>query len=346
MTANQNGLPMHEVTLEIDGRIIGPGHPPYLIAEIGINHGGDAAVAKDLLAAAVEAGAQAAKFQAYSAAALLTRHSAYFDIIERCQLSADTFEALMASARNIGLTMFASVFDEESAGMMEALGAPAYKIASGDLTHHPLLRHVAGFGKPMIVSTGGATMGEIEAALGAIRDAGPTTPVALMHCVSNYPTEAGDTNLACLDTMARQFGVPVGFSDHTIGSTAAITAVALGANMVEKHFTLDRNAEGPDHKLSVEPADLHALAEDLKTTWRHIGSPAKAPVESPELISHIRRGVTANQTIAEGARIERAMLGVKRPATGIAPEHLPKLVGRTADREIEADSPITWDMLR
>jgi len=345
MTATKDAKPMHEAKLKIDGRSIGPGHAPYLIAEIGINHDGDPAKAKALLAAAAEAGAHAAKFQAYGTAALLTRHSAYYDIIDKCQLSAETFRSLMQEAKSLGLTVFASVFDEDSASMMEALDAPAYKIASGDLTHHPLLRHVAAFGKPMIVSTGGAAIGEVDAALAAIREAGPSTPVGLMHCVSNYPTEAGDTNLACLETMARQFGLPVGFSDHTIGSTAAIASVALGATMVEKHFTLDSNADGPDHKLSAEPDDLRTLAAAIETTWRHIGTGSKRPVESPELITQIRRGVTANRSIAKGERIVRDMLGVKRPATGIAPEHLSDLIGQTANRQIEADSPITWEML-
>lgn len=333
-------------SFEIAGRPIGRDAPPYLIAEVGINHGGQVGLALRMLEAAASAGADAVKLQTFDTAKFLSRSSQYFDILRACELPRDGVVALAARARELGITLFSACFDEESADLWRELDAPAFKIASGDITHLPLLRHVAAFGRPVIVSTGGATMAEIAMALGAIGEAAPPPPVALLHCVSNYPTRAEDANLACMTGLRAHFGCPVGFSDHTEGSATAIAAAALGAELVEKHFTLDRGLPGPDHALSLEPDELAALALALRTARAAIGCAAKAPVEAADFIPLIRRSVTAAVDIPRDAPITRDMLAVKRPGTGIAPARLDEVVGRRARRDLEADKTLSWDDLR
>jgi len=329
----------------IDGRAIGAGAPPYLVAEIGINHGGDADVAIGLVRAAKEAGADAAKLQAFVPGELLARSSRYFDLLAGCALDQEAVRALAAAAKDIGLPLFSAAFDEPSVDLLAALDVPAFKVASGDITHLPLLRHIGELGKPVILSTGGASIGEIEAALAAL-GAGPgSVPVALLHCVSHYPTRPEEANLACIATMKAQFGLPVGFSDHTLGAATAIAAVALGADVIEKHFTFDRAAEGPDHALSAEPEELARIALGMQAAWRAIGRPAKAPVESGEHIAQIRRSVTARTPITKGTRLTAAMLAVKRPGTGIAPGRLDDVIGRRARRDLDADQTLSWDLL-
>jgi len=336
---------MTERQITIAGRAIGPDHPPYLIAELGINHGGDPALAREMLLAAIEAGADAIKLQSYQTARFLARSSDYYDVLHDAELPSAAIEELIGLASEKGAVLFSAVFDEPSADLLASLGAPAFKIASGDLTHLPLLAHVSAVGRPMIVSTGGATMQEIETALAAIREARADTPVALLHCISNYPTAPEDTNLACMATMEAAFGLPVGFSDHTLGNTAPIAAVALGARIIEKHFTLDRTAPGPDHQLSADPAMLAELAEALAAAHATVGRAEKAPVEAADFIPQIRRSVTAHVAIPAGATITGEMLEIKRPGTGIAPADLARVIGRTAVAEIAADAQIEWAML-
>lgn len=336
---------MHPDRFEISGTGIGGGAKPYLIAELGINHGGDLDVARKLLRAARDAGADAAKLQAFVPELFLSRSSPYFDLLASCALSPDAVKVLMKDAAELGITLFSAVFDEASADMLAGLGAPAFKIASGDLTHIPLLRHVAAFGRPMLISTGGANIGDISAALQAVHDVSPDLPVALFHCVSNYPTDPGNANLACMATMRDAFGLPVGFSDHTRGNATAVAAAALGAQLIEKHFTLDCNAPGPDHSLSSDPAGFRQLADDIDTAWRSIGRAQKAPVEDPGLVGQIRRSVTAMVAIPKGTVIRGEMLAVKRPGTGIQPCDIGRVIGSRAGRDIAVDETIAWDSL-
>jgi len=332
-------------SFEIAGRPIGKDTAPYLIAEVGINHGGKVSMALRMIEAAVKAGADAVKLQTFDTAKFLSRSSQYFDVLRGCELPHDGIVALAARARELGITLFSACFDEESADLWHNLEAPAFKIASGDITHLPLLRHVAAFGKPMIVSTGGATVEEIATALQAISDTAPAPPVALLHCVSNYPTRAEGANLACMANMRDRFGCPVGFSDHTEGIATAIAAVALGAELIEKHFTLDRTLPGPDHALSAEPDELAALAQALRTAQAAVGRSAKAPVEAADFIPQIRRSVTAAVDIPSDTPITRDMLAVKRPGTGIAPARLDEVVGRRALRNLDADETVSWSDL-
>lgn len=329
----------------ISDRQLGSGFPPYLIAEIGVNHDGDLQKAEALVRAAKKAGADAAKLQAFSPDKLMSRTSPYFGMLSGATLGRAAFEHLYAIGEEIGITVFASVFDEAGADLQAELGAPAFKIASGDLTHLPLLRHVAALRRPIILSTGAATLGEVEVAVDTIRTIDPGAALALLHCVSNYPTAPEDANLACMSTLRSQFNVPVGFSDHTDGVAAPIAAVALGAELIEKHFTLDRGAAGPDHALSADPASLGAIATAMRAANAMVGVPRKAPVESVDIITAIRRSVTAQVDIPAGTRIERHMLEVKRPGNGIAPASIETVVGRVVSRDICADETLFWDHL-
>jgi N-acetylneuraminate synthase/N,N'-diacetyllegionaminate synthase len=330
---------------EIAGRPLGKGAAPFLIAEVGINHGGKVSMALRMIEAAAKAGADAVKLQTFDTMKFLSRSSEYFDVLRACELPRDGIVALAARARELGITLFSACFDEESANLWHDLDAPAFKIASGDITHLPLLRHIAAFGKPMIVSTGGTTMEEIAAALRAIRETDSAPPIALLHCVSNYPTKAEDANLACMAGLRAHFGCPVGFSDHTEGTAVAIAAAALGAELVEKHFTLDRGLPGPDHAISAEPEELAALARALRMAQAAVGRSDKMPVEAADFIPLIRRSVTAAVDIPSDTPITRDMLAVKRPGTGIAPDDIEAVIGRRAARDLVADETMRWSDL-
>ncbi|OFX08827.1 MAG: hypothetical protein A2516_08735 [Alphaproteobacteria bacterium RIFOXYD12_FULL_60_8] len=333
------------MTFSIASRKIGPGHSPYMIAEIGINHGGDPQLAKDMIRAAAKSGADAVKFQVFKADQFISRASEYYHIFQDTELMAQVIAELDAVAREVGITIFSAVFDMESAEAMRKVNAVAYKIASGDLTHLPLLRYVSKFGKPMILSTGGGTMAEVKAAVQAVKEANRDTPLALMHCVSNYPTTPSDANLACMSTMRSAFGLPVGFSDHTLGNATSIAAAALGAEMLEKHFTLDRKMNGPDHALSADPEEFADLVTSTRAAFEAVGRSEKAPVENADFVKAIRRSVTAFVPVAKGVTLTRDMLAFKRPGTGIAPDDVDKVIGKKAARDICEDQTLIWDDL-
>ncbi len=322
--------------IEIAGRRIGTGHPPYVIAEVGINHGGDAALAEKLLLLAADAGADAVKLQAFQTELFLSPSSQYFGVLKSAELAPDALSRLASVARKRGIVLISSVFDEPSADAVAALEMPAFKIASGDLNNLPLLRHVARFGRPMLLSSGGGTIGEIESALAAIRGISPNLQAAVFHCVSHYPTKAEDANLAAIAPMSRQLSVPTGFSDHTVGTAGAIAAVALGASMIEKHFTHDREAPGPDHQLSSDPAEFKRLCDDVRIAYAAIGSGRKAPVEEQSHIRAIRRSPVAVRAIRAGEQITPDMVAIRRPGTGLAPDSMGTILSAVARRDVPA----------
>lgn len=330
---------------DVAGRRIGADAPIFLIAEVGINHSGDPDLALRMIEAAAKAGADAVKLQTFETERFLSRSSRYFDTLRACELPREVIPRLRQRARDLGVLLFSSCFDEPSANFWHELDAPLFKIASGDITHLPLLRHIAGFGKPMVVSTGGATLEEIDAACRAIRRVSAELPVALLHCVSNYPAEPRDANLACMAAMRARFGCPVGFSDHTVDNTTAIAAAALGAEVIERHFTLDRALDGPDHALSSDPNQLAELARALKTARLAVGKPTKAPIEATDQVQQIRRSVTAAIDIPAGTGITREMLAIKRPGTGIHPNEIESVIGCQTHRGIQADQTLTWNDL-
>ena len=332
-------------SFEILGKPVGGSGRAYVVAEVGINHGGDVALARHQILAAAEAGADAVKLQTFRPELFIARSSPYYGIFEQCALSDDEIRELQRYAAAQNIVLFSAVFDDPSVALWQSLDAPVYKIASGDLTHLPLIRAVAHTGRPVLISTGCGDMDEIETAIAAVRGMNPAAPVALFHCVSEYPTPPADANLAAMALLRDRFGVPVGFSDHTEGVAVPVAAVAMGAELIEKHFTHDREADGPDHALSLAPDGFSTMVAMIREAEAAIGVAEKAAVEGETVRDAIRRSVTAFVDIPEGTVIENAMLAIKRPGTGIPPADFEKVVGRRAARSLAADETLRWDDL-
>jgi sialic acid synthase SpsE len=254
---------------DIAGRQIGDDAPTYLIAEAGINHNGDLSLAKELVTAAQDAGADAVKFQTYETEKRADEGTELFDILERCELSRDEQTELFEFCRDREMTTFSTPFDVDSVAFLDDLGVPAFKIASFHITHKELLRAVAETGKPVICSRGMATPEEIQEAVDIFE--AHDTPYVLLHCVSSYPTEPTDANLEIVRTLDEEFDCPVGFSDHTLGTEVPALSVAVGADAIEKHFTLDTSMEGPDHDLSLDPDGMTALVEEVRRVEAILG---------------------------------------------------------------------------
>lgn len=258
--------------IDIDDRQIGDGEPTYIVAEAGINHNGDISLAKELVTAAQTAGADAVKFQTYTTEKRVEEDSELFDVLKRCELTESECEELFEFCLEQGMTMFSTPFDVESIELLHDIGIPAFKVASFHITHKKLLRAIAETGKPVIYSRGMATLDEIREAV-EIFDA-RDIPQALLHCVSSYPTEPEDANLEIIRTLAEEFGFPVGFSDHTLGTEVPSLSVAVGADIIEKHFTLDTTMEGPDHEMSLDPDRMGTLVEDVRRVEAILGDGA------------------------------------------------------------------------
>lgn len=331
--------------IEIDGVKIGHGQAPYVIAEIGINHNGSVGKAVQLIAAAAKCGAHAVKLQAFVPEKFLTRASKYYSEFSSLAFDEAQYQALFDAAAEKNITIFASVFDFESLHIMENLQCPAYKVASGDITHLPLIRAFAATHKPVIMSTGGATLDDCRVAIDCILNENADAQIALLHCVSNYPLEFVDANLLIIETLKKEFGTAVGFSDHSLGSPLPIAAVALGAEIIEKHFTLDNASEGLDHALSADPNILKSIVEGVRAAHLSRGSSEKVISETADQISGIRRCVVAGKQIKKGEKINREMLLFKRPHVGISPDHCNKLIGKTAIVDIDVDQPLAWSDL-
>ena len=259
------------VNVVVGQREIGPGQPAYLIAELGINHGGDVEVAKQLVAAAAQAGADAVKLQTYRTDLRVPEDSPIRQTLEDAELDAAAHEALRDVARDEGVDLLSTPFDEDAIELLESLDVRAYKIASFDLVNHALVESVARRGRPMIMSRGMATDEECDRAVALVREHG--TPLVLLHCVSAYPLDPADANLAVMDALRDRYDLPVGFSDHTTGIDVPVYAVARGAAAIEKHFTLDREADGPDHALSADPDAFRAMVDRVREVERVVGSP-------------------------------------------------------------------------
>jgi len=345
--------------VEIGGRPVGPGLPAFVIAEAGVNHDGDLDRALQLVDAAADAGADAVKFQTFAADRLVTRdapqaeyqvrgigrRTSQYEMLRRLELSRDDHARLVDHCRVRGIPFLSSPFDEVSADLLEAFDVPAFKIGSGELTNLPLLRHVARKARPMIVSTGMASLGEVAAAVQAIRDDGDP-PLVLLHCVSGYPALPEDVNLRAMATMRREFGVPVGYSDHTRGLDISLAAVALGACLVEKHFTLDRSLMGPDHQVSIEPAELAQLTGGIAAVHQALGTGRKVAVDREREIADVaRKSLVAVVDIAAGTVIQDEMIAVLRPGYGLPPARRGDVVGCSAGVDIPAGTPITEEML-
>ena len=345
--------------INIASRLVGPGHPCFVIAEAGVNHNGSLEVALNLVDVAAGAGADAVKFQTFKAERLVTpaapkaeyqlrttdASESQYEMIRRLELSPEMHRAVMGHCRERNILFLSSPFDEESADLLQQLGVAAFKIPSGEITNLPLLVHVARKGKPMIVSTGMADLSEVAAAVRVIEGEG-NHDVVLLQCVSNYPADPADANLRAMHTMAAAFDLPVGYSDHTTGIEVALAAVALGACVIEKHFTLDRGLPGPDHLASLEPQELTALVRGIRTVAAALGHGRKEPAASEANTADVaRKSLVAARDIPAGAVLTEELIAIKRPGTGLPPAMRPYLAGRTARLPIPEGTVLTLEML-
>lgn len=346
------------IVTRIAGRAIGPGEPPYIVAEMSGNHNGDISRALRILNAAAEAGADAVKIQTYRADTITIDHHGpefietgglwdgrrLFELYEQAHTPWEWHEALFEHARKIGITLFSSPFDFTAVDFLESLNAPAYKIASPELIDLPLIRRVAQTGKPIIMSTGMASFEEIGEAIEMARQSG-ATQLIMLHCTSAYPTPPEDANLATMAAIAREFDVTVGLSDHTQGTNVSSLAVALGATFIEKHFTLARSDGGVDSDFSLEPAELAELVTMASIAFKSIGTPAFAPVDSERCVLKNRRSLYIVAPVLKGQTLDHTHVRSIRPGLGLKPKYLDSVIGCKASRDLSFGEPLDNSMI-
>lgn len=342
----------------VANRMVGLGCAPFVVAEISGNHAGDIHRAFDLIDAAAAAGADAVKFQTYEADTItidhkdrsfvvetaLWRNRSLYDLYKEAQTPFSWHERLFSHAHDAGIEAFSAPFDPTAVDLLETLDCPLYKIASCELVDIPLIRRVAATGKPMIMSTGMATFDEVEEAVSAAKSAG-ATDVALLHCISGYPSEAKDANLKSLLALHQRFGVPVGLSDHSPGTTMAIAAVALGATIVEKHLCLSRSDGSIDSDFSLEPEEFSALVKGCGEAYLGLGTVADGPVGVEADSLRFRRSLFVVEDIAEGELFSRHNVRSIRPAGGLHTRHYEQVLDLPATRAVKAGTPLAWDMV-
>ena len=345
----------------IGKRSVGKGHPVFIIAEAGVNHNGDVDTARRLIDCAVAAGADAVKFQTFTARRLNTRtapkssyhlratppdaEESWYDLLRRQEMDREMHVTLKTHCRQTGIVFLSTPYDFQSVDLLDELDVPAFKIASTDANNTPFLSYVAAKGRPILLSTGMCTMGEVSDAVRAVSGAG-NRELILLHCTANYPADLDTANLLAMTTLSSTFEVPVGYSDHCPQRTAPIAAVALGAVVVEKHFTLSRDLPGPDHQASLLPEELRTLVHDVRRTQKALGSPEKAPQPCEmENRLKLRKSIVSDTFIAKGSIITLEMLAFKRPGTGLPPGRIDAVTGRRAARDIPSDTLIFLDML-
>jgi N-acetylneuraminate synthase len=342
----------------IDGRKIGPSEPPYVIAELSANHNGNLETALKIIDEAKKAGADAVKLQTYRADTItldvdrpefhikggLWDGRSLYELYDEAHTPWEWHPQLFDHARKLGITIFSSPFDNTAVDLLESLGAPAYKIASFEAIDLPLIRYVASKGKPMIISTGMADETEIQEAVDTAREAG-CRELILLHCVSGYPAASSEYNLRTITDMQKRYGELIGLSDHTLKNTTAVTSVAMGACVIEKHFTLDRNGGGPDDSFSMEPEDLVALCRDTKVAWEAIGNVDYGRKASERGNAQFRRSLYFVKTLAAGETITEDAVRSVRPGFGLAPKYLPNVIGKKVAASVQYGDPVTLDVL-
>ena len=314
----------------------------FVIAEGGLNHNGDVNIGKKLIDAAKKSGANAIKFQTYKTENFVRETNQYFDVFKNAELTFDQFKELKDYAKSAELTFFSTPFDIESAEFLYELDVPCFKIASSDLTNLPLIGRIAKMQKPMIISSGLSTLNEIEDAVNCCLFEG-NSQIALLHCVANYPTQPNEVNMNVLNTLKKTFDFPIGYSDNGESSLVDIVAVSMGANIIEKHFTLDKNMSGPDHGFSIDPNGLKTLISQIREIDQMKGDGIKIP-QSSEIENRlaIRKSITASRDLQQGEKIQEKDIMIKRPADGIEPKYLSSILGKTIKADIKKDSPIFW----
>jgi N-acetylneuraminate synthase/N,N'-diacetyllegionaminate synthase len=334
---------------EIDlGEIkIGNGHPVFIIAEIGINHNGDVEIAKEMIRVAKKIGANAVKFQLIKTDMFCSPKSRYYSIFKNVELKEEDFQELLDYSRSQSIIMFTASSQLEGLDFIEKAAFPLLKVGSPNITNIPLLERISRINRPVILSTGMSTLGEVEYAVNIISRKNPYPPV-LLHCVSNYPTDIEETNLLAIKTLRCAFPSSiVGFSDHTRDSRATIIATALGAKVIEKHFTLDKKMEGHDHWFSSDPEEFKQLVEDIRITEKALGTGTKRPQKSElKMIKVARRYIVAAEDISAGEIIQDHMIDFKRvEGIGIEPRFMNIILGRQAKKSIKKGEVITWEMI-
>lgn len=345
--------------ISIAGRNVGPNHPCFIIAEAGVNHNGSLESARQLIDVAVQAGADAVKFQTFKAERLATPDApkaeyqlrntggteSQYEMLQRLELSEDAHRDLLTYCQERGILFMSTPFDEGSADFLDELNIAVFKIPSGEVTNLPFVEHVARKQKPLIVSTGMADLNEVETAVRTIEASGNPSLI-LLHCVSNYPASSADANLRAMQTMQETFNVAVGYSDHTLGIEVALAAVALGACVIEKHFTLSRDLPGPDHRASLEPEELAAMVRGIRTVEAALGHGRKEPAASEaEIAAVARRSLVAALDLSAGTELTERMIAIRRPGTGLPAAMLSEIVGRRLRVPARAGALLTLEML-
>jgi pseudaminic acid synthase len=345
-------------SIEIQGRRIGAGQPAYIIAEMSANHNQSFEQAVEIIRAAHAAGVDAVKIQTYTADTLTIKSDAppfqihgglwdgrtLHDLYEEAYTPWDWQPRLKKAAEEMGLDFFSSPFDNSAVDFLEEMQVPAYKIASFELVDTMLLRRVAQTGKPVIMSTGLATLAEISEAVSTLREAG-ARDIALLKCTSAYPAPYDQMNLRTIPHLAAAFDVPAGLSDHTLGVAVPVAAVALGASIIEKHFTLSRAAKGPDSAFSLEPAEMKLLVESVRAAEAALGAVGYTPTEEERANRRFRRSLFVVEDVRAGERFTEKNLRSIRPGHGLSPRYLPQLLGRRAAQDITRGTPLTWDIV-
>lgn len=347
--------------IKINDIPVGPGFPPYIIAEIGSNHNGDMNLCRRLIDSAAAAGAHAVKFQSWTDKSLIAeeeyaRNTSYSDkkkhfgslreMVTAYQLTAEQHAEAAAHCRSRGITFCSTPFSSEEVDLLESLDVPFFKIASMDIIHLSLLRHVARKQRPVVISTGMATLAEIEQAVETVRAEG-NQQIVLLHCVSIYPPDYDTIHLRSMTALEETFDVPVGFSDHTLGTAIPLAAIALGACMIEKHFTLDQHMEGWDHAISANPEQLKTIVEEGSNIVTALGG-SRRTVSAAEIEKRkkFRRSLVTTQRLQSGHVLTEADLDAKRPGTGIRPDEIEYVLGRRLASDMAADQVINWSHLQ
>lgn len=346
--------------IEIQGRPIGPGNPVFIVAELSANHRQDRDRAHRLVECAAEAGADAVKLQTYTPETMTIRSDkepfrigegslwggkTLYELYEEAQTPWEWHSELKNQAHDLGVELFSTPFDHSAVDFLEEMGVPAYKIASFELVDHPLLRRVAETGKPVIMSTGMATLAEIDEAVGVLRDHG-VDQLALMKCTSAYPAPPEEAHLRTIPHLAETFSVPVGLSDHTLAHEVPVASVALGACLIEKHLTLSREGDGPDDAFSLEPDEFARMVESVRVVEGALGSVHYGLTDRQIESRSYRRSLFVVADVQEGEEFTPRNVRSIRPSDGLAPKHLHNVIGRRAAEAIEAGTPLTWTLIR
>ena len=347
-------------TVKLGNTEVGAGNPPYIIAEVGSNHNGDMKLCRQLIDAAAEAGANAVKFQSWTDKSLIAeeeyeRNTDYSDkkkhfgslreMVTAYQLTADQHKEAHARCEERGIAFCSTPFSNEEADLLDSLDVPFFKIASMDVVHLPLLRYVARKQRPVVISTGMATLGEVEQAVDTVRAEG-NDQIVLLHCISIYPPDYETIHLRNIEMLQRAFDCPVGFSDHTLGTAIPLAAIALGACMIEKHFTLDQDMAGWDHAISASPGQMRTIVEEGKNILKALGSSRRIVSDAEmEKRKKFRRSLVARKTLSKGHVLSESDFEAKRPGTGVAPDQIQYVVGRTLGSDLAEDQVLRWSHL-